>query len=287
MKLASREGNRWIEEQAFRWFRFRKRIRQFTKYHSGEAKDVLFIVGCQRSGTSMIHHLFRLDWDAVTYDEWSPLSTLSGKEPLRWRPLDEVKPRIMADRAPFVVCKPLVESQNLTDLLDAFPGSKAIWMYRDYRDVVSSSLKYFGGDVGHGDLEPILGADASDWRAEKLAEEDRSRIGELYRDDLPGHDAAALFWYARNSLFFSNGFSTDPRVVPCRYGDLVTRPGPVMEAAYMFLGRPYPGDRIVADVFGGSKGKGGHVTLMPAIEETCQTMLQRLDSVHRLDSDNP
>ena len=282
MKLASREGNRWLEEQGFRWFRLRKRLRQFLKFRPGTKKEVLFIVGAQRSGTSMIHHLFRLDWDAVTYDELSPLCRMEGDEPLRWKPLDIVQDRIEADRAPFVVCKPLVEAQRLPEILDTFPGAKAIWMYRDFRDVVSSSLKYFGEDVGHGDLAPILEEEDDDWRSWNLADEARKTIRAHHRPDLPAGDAAALFWFARNSLYFSLGLVDDSRVMPCRYGELVTEPGRVMKAAYAFVGRPYPGDRIVADVFGDSRGKGRGVNLTTPIEELCRTMLERLDSRPRL-----
>ena len=74
MRLASSDGIALGEREAFRFFRLRKRIRQFFKHPVGMDKTVLFIVGCQRSGTSMIHHLFRLDWDTVTYGEISPLS---------------------------------------------------------------------------------------------------------------------------------------------------------------------------------------------------------------------
>ena len=240
-------------------------------------KTVLFIVGCQRSGTSMIHHLFRLDWDTVTYDEISPLSSQDPVQGLRLNPLSEVKARISDDRAPLVVCKPLVESQNLDILLDLFPVTRAIWMYRDYRAVVLSNLKYFGQDTGHRDLASIIAGDSSNWRAEKIAESDRDIIMGLYSPDMDPRDAAALYWYARNSLFFSRGFDSDARVKTCRYKDLVTRPAGIMAGAYRFIDCPYPGDRIVADVFTGSKGHGRDLDLSPSVRELCEGMLTRLD----------
>jgi hypothetical protein len=245
-------------------------------------KTVLYIVGCQRSGTSMIHHLFRLDWDSVTYDEVSPLSSGDPVEGLRLNPLPEVKARILADRGPLVVCKPLVESQNLDVLLDLFPAARAIWMYRDYRAVALSSLQYFGRDTGHKDLAPIIAGDASNWRAEKLAPADRDVIRGLYAPDMDPHEAAALFWYARNSLFFSRGLATDPRITTCRYEDLVTRPAEIMAAAYRFLGHRYPGDRIVTDVFAGSGGRGRDLDLSAPVRDLCEGMLARLNDVKGL-----
>jgi len=254
MRLASANGVGLVEREAFRLFRLRKRIRQLFKYRSGMDKTVLFIVGCQRSGTSMIHHLFRLDWDTVTYDEISPLSSDDPIEGLRLNPLPEVQARILRDRAPLVVCKPLVESQKLDVLLDLFPATHAIWMYRDFRAVVLSNLKFFGPDTGHRDLAPIVAGDETNWRAEKLAAADRDIILDIYSPEL------------------------DPRIRLCRYGDLVARPAVVMARAYDFLGKPYPGDRIVEDVFSGSRGRGRDLDLSPPVRDLCEGMLSRLEN---------
>ncbi|RLA56645.1 MAG: hypothetical protein DRR04_13915 [Gammaproteobacteria bacterium] len=277
MRLASKRGVGLAEREAFRFFRLRKGIRNFFKYRSGVDKTVLFIVGCQRSGTSMFHHLFRLDWDTVTYDEISPLSIRDPAGGLRLHPLPEVQTRILADRAPLVVCKPLVESQNLDILLDLFPSTRAVWLYRDFRAVALSNLKYFGQETGHRDLAPIIAGDTSNWRAEKLADSDRDIIRDLYSHDMDPYDAAALFWYARNSLFFSRGFDVDSRIMLCRYSNLVIRPAEIMAEAYRFIDRPYPGDRIVADVFSGSKDRGRDLNLSPPVLELCEGMLTRLD----------
>jgi hypothetical protein len=278
LKLASRSANSALEKNLFRFFRLRKRLSQRFRYRPGPDKPVLFVVGCQRSGTSMMHHLFRLDMDTVTYDEVSPISDQDPVEGLRLNPLDWVLERFRRDRAGFIVAKPLVESQNLPALLDHFPNSQAIWMYRHYQDVVISNLEFFGADNGHRDLEPILAANDADWRAQNLAPRTAQRIRKLHAEGKTDQDAAALFWIARNSLFVDGDFARDNRVRVCRYGDLVAHPSAVMQQAYAFLGRPYPGDRIVADVFSGSRGRGKSVELHPAIEAECQEILEKLDT---------
>lgn len=278
MRLASKGGIGWREKQLFRWFRLRKRIHQFLKFRPGGEKTILFIVGCQRSGTSMIHHQFRLDFDTVTFDEISPLSSRDTAEGLRLNPLPEVAALFASVRAPFVLAKPLVESQNLTALLDAFPDSRALWMFRHYRDVVRSNLRYFGRENGLKDLLPIVEGDETNWRAENLGAEDRDTIRRLYSPDMDPYDAAALFWYARNSLFFSRGYPADSRIRTCRYEDLVTNPAKVMAGIYGFVGRPYPGDRVVAGVFPDSKGKGRDVDLSPPVREVCEDLMRRLEA---------
>ncbi|MCB1184556.1 hypothetical protein KDM41_14090 [bacterium] len=278
MRLASEGGvGRW-ERQAFRWFRLRKRIHQYLRYRPGCEKHVVFIFGCQRSGTSLLSHLFRLDWDTITYDEMSPLST-SDPEGFRLNPLPEVRARIAADRAPLVVCKPLVESQNAIRILDAVPGSRAIWMFRDYRGVVRSNLRFFGPDNGRRDLAPILGGSGTDWRSEGLEAADSAAARSLLGEGASGEDAAALFWYFRNILAFRQGLDRDERVQFCDYDRLVTDPKGTMAQLYRGIGRPYPGDRIVADVAEFRPGAKNPPSFAPAIADRCDGLLARLKAV--------
>lgn len=287
MRLASEGPIGFREKQAFRWLRLRKRARQYVRYRPGNPKPVVFVVGCQRSGTSLMHHLLRLDLDTVTYDEESPLSAGDRVEGLRWAPLQEVAARFAADRAALIVAKPLVESQNLDRLLEAFPGSRALWMYRDAEAVARSNVKYFPPGTSHRDLAPILADDQGNWRAERLGKGAQELVRSLYRPDLPAIDAAALFWYARNSLLFEHGLGADPRVRACRYDDLLADPAGLMRAVYAFIGRPWPGDRIVRDVEPAAARPAGATVLEPAIAEACAGMLARLDAMPRVQACAP
>ncbi len=278
MRLASEGPIGFREEQSFRWLRLRKRVFQFFRYPAGRVKPVVFVVGCQRSGTSLMHHLLRLDWHTVTYDEESPLSAADPVEGLRWAPLPEVVRRISRDRAALVAAKPLVESQNLDRLLDAFPGSRALWMYRDFGAVARSNVKYFPPGTSHSDLAPILADDQSNWRAERLGAGARDLVRSLYRPDLTAVDAAALFWYARNSLLFERGLDGDPRVRTCRYEHLLGDPAGVMRGVYAFIGRPWPGERIIRDVEPATGRPAAPTALDPAVSGACAGLLARLDA---------
>ncbi len=276
MRLASKGGIGWREAQAFRLFRLRKRVRQFLKYRPGCAKTVLFIVGCQRSGTTLLHHVLRRDPDSVTFDEVSLLSDPGDPERLRWKPPAEVSVVINSCRAPFVVTKPLVESQNLQPWRDVMPGSRVVWMFRGFRDVARSNLAFFGRENGLNDLRPILVGDHEDWRFQHLDKEVVAAIRELAAGPLSPEDAAALFWYARNSLFFSTMLNDDPDVSLCRYEDLVTRPANVVNALYRWLGRPFPGESVLVDIAESYSGQGNDLVLSPAVEEICMQMEGRL-----------
>ena len=209
MRLASHDGESWREEQEFRVFRLLKRIRQFWRFRPGTPRPVLFVVGCQRSGTSLLAHIFRRDWNVVSFDEVSPLSS-RDPEKLRWNALPEVRARILGCRAGMVVCKPLVESQHLGRLLEAIPGSRAIWLYRDVNKVALSNLKFFGQDNGHKDLAPVLAAEPDNWRSEQVTAQQQATVARLAAQGLSDLDAAALFWWLRNSLYFQGGAPERP-----------------------------------------------------------------------------
>jgi hypothetical protein len=282
VRLASERGIGFLEKQAFRGFRLRKRAYQLVKFRPGADKPALFIVGCQRSGTSLIHHLLRLDFDTVTYDEESPLSAADPVEGLRWDPLPQVAARFRGDRAGFIVTKPLVESQNLDRLLEAFPGSRALWMFRDYRAVARSNVAFFPAGTSHRDLAPMLAGDQANWRCERLGDEARALVASLYRPDLGAHDAAALFWYARNSLLFERGLAADPRVRLCRYDELLAEPAGIMRGVYGFVERPWPGKRIVADVEPAPAHAPRPLDLEPGIARACNDLLARLEAAPRI-----
>lgn len=285
MRLASKGGINWREREAFRWFRLRKRIYQWIRYRPGQDKTIVFIVGCQRSGTSMLSHLFRRDREVFTFDEVSPLSS-QDPEGLRLDPLEDVQRIIRGVRAGMVVCKPLVESQNLKQLLDAFPGSKAIWMYRDVGAVARSNLVYFGQDNGRKDLMPLLAGDVRDWRAEHVAVEDVAVV----RDMLAGSqdlDAAALFWWLRNRLLFRDDLAADPRVRVVEYDALLADPAAVMAAIYQFLDWPFPGETIVAEVIPRARSRRSDADLKPEIAELCRTLEARYEPLTRWTAGGP
>lgn len=240
-------------------------------------KVVAPVFACQRSGTSLMLRVFFWDKDNVVYREGS---SLSAGDPLRLRldPLNEVAERIRHNRAPLVVLKPLVESQNAATFLEIFPEARAIWLYRNYRDVVASNLRKFGERNGIDDIRPIAKGDPDNWRSEKASDYTRSVIQTHFAEDMPVHDAAALFWFARNQLFFEQGLDNNPRVLLVRYRDFTSKPGETMRRVYAYLQRPYPGDRMLREVHSESVGKGSRVELSPEIERLCKDLWHKLDA---------
>ncbi len=231
----------------------------------------------------MLMRIFEKDVDTVVFSEFSKLTNQDQKDGIRLNPLPSVKEDIDKERVPLMILKPLVETQNARKLLDYFANSKALWMYRNYTDVVSSNVKKFGAQQTIGDLRDIVDNVTSSWRAEYIPEDARQLILENFSEDMNPNDAGALFWYVRNHLFFDLELDKHPRVMICRYRDFVTEPLWHMERIYKFLHHRMPNFKISKEVRTTSLGKGSDVVLSPAVEDVCGKLLERLDIAYQAD----
>jgi hypothetical protein len=225
----------------------------------------------------MLSDLFSLDPDSDVFPERSRLGSEDDPDRLRLAPLSVVATRLQRNAAPLVVAKPLVESQRAAEILATDPRWRAVWLYRDVRDVVLSNSQMFGGDNGFDDLTPILDG-VSDWRSDGLPADMVMTIRTLHASGLERHDAAALFWLTRNHHFFAQGFDRAPEVWLCRYEDLVADPLAEMARIYDLMGRPAPAALARNNVFRSSVGRGGQLTLSPTVRALCEEMTARLDA---------
>lgn len=255
------------------------RLKKILRHQSrrGVSQRRLLVFGCQRSGTSMVTRVLEADAQCRVFYEFSRLSAKTD-EGLVWRPLGDVDRMMSRSRAPFVVGKPLVESHRVIEVLDELGDASGVWMYRHFQDVVGSNLVRWGSLNGHADLSSFLDVNANDWRSASATSATRSVVSKL----LPGasdNDAAALFWWARNQLFFDQALEHESRVRLVRYEDLVASPAAEVEQLYSHTGVSYPGDEIVSLVGSKSVGKGSEVQFSADISALCNEMLERLDSV--------
>ena len=267
-----------LKNVSFGLFRIYKGIYQKLSVKKTDQKSILLILGCQRSGTSLMYWIFERDFDTKIYRESSELSS-NDVNKIRLNPLVSVQVAIDKHKVPLVVLKPLVESQRALMLLENLKGAKVLWMYRHYKDVASSNLKAFGIKNGINDLRPIVEKKPDNWRSEHISEYTRSIVLEHFSEDMNPYDAAALFWFVRNRLFFELNLDNNINVMLCRYEDLVAHPADVMQTVYKFVGCAYPGDQIDRDVHRQSIGKGDTTKLSPEIEKVCAELLAGLNRV--------
>jgi len=241
--------------------RIRKALRRQAAGPTGATPDIVLIFGCQRSGTTMLLDIFDQDLDAMIYRDVGRLTTEDIETSIRLNSLDSVEREFVRCKAPLVVAKPIVESQRSQEILDRFPSARGIWIYRDYRAVAASDLKLFGEDNGIRNLKAIVDGSLKNWRAEGVSREVRATVTSHWSPNMNPYDAAAIFWYARNSLFFEQHLETHNRVQLLRYEDFVRTPAV---------------QRLVRDVHSSSASKGRDLPLSEGVFTLCESLSTRL-----------
>jgi hypothetical protein len=257
----------------------RRRKRAHRQAHSPTVPArAAFVVGCQRSGTDMV--LWRLDrsLDVDRFDE----SARAAFNDCRIRDVAVRDRLVAASAAKRVIFKPVCDSHNVARLLAEHEGARAVWVYRDFRDVANSAVQRWGNMNLRWVQELARGGGdwgRRQWNRELITPERQQQIEAFCRDDLTPHGAAAVFWYLVNCTFFGQELESDERVILARYEDLVTRPADEFRRLCKFFGVSFQ-DAIVADVFASSVRHASGQPIAAAVTEACQQVLDRLDQVH-------
>ena len=237
--------------------------------HRPERRPV-FLAGVHRSGTNMM--IETLEWHPQTqvFREGDPRAFdffLMRSRPVIERLID----RSPADR---VVFKALHETEQLRELLRLRPGAQAIWMFRDWRDVVNSILVRWPGH--RNGVDRILqGVDTACWRGRGMREETRARLAAIYHPELDDAAVNTLFWIFRNQLLFDQELDSDPRVLLIDYDALMRDRAPQLTALAAFLDVPLPG-RLLRVASADKIRKKPPPTVPPAIAALADEMLDRL-----------
>lgn len=260
-----------------------KRIRLASKhiYHSirrgpDERPRVLFVVGCQRSGTTMMYRLFDSHFNCRGFNDFSELTSADTQHGVRWNPLPDVAAVLDRVAAPLVVAKALVETQNVRKLLEYFPHSKALFMYRRCADVARSDMLKFGARNGVDNVRPIAAGAPDNWRSEGASRTVQEIAARFWSEHMNPNDAAALFWYARNQLFFDLDLANHPAVMLCQYEYMTHHPDAFMRRVYSFAGVDPPDVLKTAEVR--RSGAEKVLELSPEVRTLCDQLQARLDA---------
>ena len=260
---------------------FKRLVRTFSPPPQSRRRSLL-ILGCQRSGTTMLQQsLLDRSRQVIVLGETDPkLVQPADADGLRWKSCAEVSAELAKLPFELVVTKPLVESHRAAELLDSLPNSRAIWMFRHYLPVASSNLAKFGTANGHSDLAKLLSGGSGEWRAQ-CSDEVRGRIQSIVSKGVSDLDAAALFWWARNQLYFDQQLWQDSRVRLLRYESVVHNPARCLAELKDFLGIDIsagPAQRAIR------QSAKQQAQLEPAVEELCAELFDRFRNVPELAS---
>lgn len=245
-------------------------------------KQVLFIFGCQRSGTTATLNYFKTLQGVKTFEEHSDIihvkgANFDGKFILRLCKIPKLIEIINSQKEDKIVIKPLVESQHANHILESVPNSVGIWMYRNPKDVIASMIKKWGKNIGESFIDPIIKKEKGNWRNEKIDKQIRNFIVGLKEECqfLTSQDKAAIFWYVRNTFYFNQQLYNNKNLSKINYFFLVNRK-PYLPNKLRKLGFDIEVDKI--DTFNkNSIGKGKDIDLHPLINQLCFDLLKRLN----------
>ena len=98
------------------------------------------------------------------------------------------------------------------------------------------------------------------------------------------YDAIALFWFARNQLFYELNLNQNSKVFICKYEDLVAQPREMMKTIYQFLNMNFQEIKGIDEVQSKSVGRGDVIELSPSIDQLCHDLQEKLDHTYSLRS---
>lgn len=235
-------------------------------------KRIVFVCGAAKSGKTLLCNLLNQDLRVTLFREDSVLSGRDGHR-LRFKPFAEVADIVARCPTPIVVAEAKVESQHAASLLEAFPGSTVVWVWRHFEGAVAADLRRFSSQ--RETLLAVVHGERDDWRSERVSAETQEVVRGRYAPDMPRADAAALFWYVRNVLWFEQGLDRLPQAALVQYEAFCREPGAVLRRVYGLIGESLPPLRA-SDVVNASFLHTEPVPLHPDIRRLCVELVERL-----------
>ena len=176
--------------------------------------------------------------------------------------------------------KPTADGNRASEIMEQLPGARAIWIYRDYRDAISSALVLFRETSLEYLANVANRSPASRWRSINITDDDVAIIQQHLRRGISEQSARALIWAIRNEFFFRLGLDRRADVLLLNYEDLVRDSATVVSSAYQFVGLEFD-EKYTRNVFATSIGRRPTPEIDPEIERLCADVLRRLDECNR------
>lgn len=242
------------------------RRRLWQRWHSSEGKSrPVFLIGCGRSGTSMIvRHLSR-PWRTELYNEDNP----AAFERWRLRDLSIVEELIARSQAQLVLFKPILDTYQTQVLLSRFPNAKFIFVFRHYDDVINSSLKRFGHQNRIRHVNNWINDDFGEFRKVPPPEKTKALIRSLWKPSLNQEAGGALYWLFQNRLFYDLELDQNERVKLVRYESVVSNPDEEFKSLCRFLNLEFE-PQITDGIFLSSIKRSAPPEFDPEIRAACE-----------------
>lgn len=264
-----------------------------------QRKVPAFILGCQRSGTTICQNVFSGSKKVAVFREGSKEAMTEG---WRLRPYDEIQALIDRQKARVILFKPINDSQAALEILEQFDDSRVVWIYRHFHDTANSAVVHWGASqrdmvvwIGenlakYGPLQEampaILGKPSFAVYAEKMSPETAALLAEWTRAPISDYTGAAIMWYLRNQLFFEQSLDMNPRSLIVRYEKFVQQPDQQLRRICGFLSLRHSKKRS-RSIVSSSIGRYAAPDIPPDVLEACSGLLERLNQAEQAEQAPP
>jgi hypothetical protein len=227
----------------------------------------VFVLGIQRSGTTMLMFAFHLHPEIAVYDESRASKAFFD---FQLRSMETTEKLIHASPFPVACFKPLADSHLTAQLLQRFPSARCIWALREYKDVANSFLRKFPHATRAIRLV-CSGQEGGGWFQAGVSEETGRILRSLPWQNFSDYDFACLVWWTRNRLFFEQNLDKEKRVLLLRYETLVTAPEESLQAVTNFIGIPFS-TQMTRYIHARSISRHSPPKLNPSVQKLCDEL---------------
>jgi Sulfotransferase domain len=234
----------------------------------------LYVIGLQRSGTTMLMRAFERTPEAEVHHEAMDSKAFSRYE---LRSDAVVRGIVTSSRQRCVVFKPLIDSHRVVHLIEDLgtptPG-RAIWMYRNVADRIRSYHALWPERTADDGRKVAAGYEG--WESGGLSAETLALAQRFDSEDLSPAASNALFWYLRNVMYFDLGLEQRPDVTLMSYDRFVAEPDRFMRDLCRFSGIAYRPE-MIDGIARRPPPTAAVLEIEPEVAELCAGLESRLD----------
>lgn len=259
----------WRQMSRFKtnsWRQLQQRL-----HNSNGPSRPAFLIGCGRSGTSMLVLQLGRSWQLDIYNE----NNTAAFEQWFLREIPIIRQLIADSHAPVVLFKPILETYRACLLLEQFPEAKIIFTFRHYDDVINSSLKKFGPDDRINHVNSWISDNFSEFADLRPPVKTRDYIRECWQPDLSPASGAALYWLLQNRLYFDLGLAEIDSARLLCYEAVVSNPGEEFAGLCDFLEVRFE-PKMAAGIFDSSIQRDSPPLIDLQLRQECEQLWQRL-----------
>ena len=231
----------------------------------------VFIMGCGRSGTTMMLDIFHSDMRIETLGEND--SKIAGNNYML--KYEKLTPAIYNSRAAVMVMKPILNSFDAKKILMNYEKAVIIWLLRDYKDMVASSMKKFGNRVALSIKDLIVKNTGGNWISTGIHSETKQILQELDYSAISDLDWMALVWWSVNRTIIIDNLTNQRGFTLLRYENFVDNQYTLLNKIYDSIGLR---NELSSSNFVHTKsiGKGSDIELNPIVDRMCSNLKEEL-----------